>query len=70
MMSFYSEKDVDLAKMVILEELRCLDKTIENDRLNDIARDVLDTSYSIGGSFDVGTIRKIVIAKLKRNILV
>jgi len=54
---------------IIKEFLADVDN-VSNDEIDKMAQDVLETSYSIGGSYEKDTIIKIVKAMIDKKIII
>ncbi len=63
-----TQKDIERVKRVIEEQFKKNNKDAYKSSIDKIAEEVLNTSYSIGGGYDEGTIRKIVESYIKRDI--
>lgn len=62
-----TEEDKIRTRKIISEEYRNINPNMTDKELDERVIDVLDTSYSIGGGYDVYTIREIIQALIEKN---
>ena len=68
-MLYANQNNIDLAKQILHEEMGMAGKAVDGGRIETMVAEVLDTAYSIGGSYNETTIRSIVKSMIARNIL-
>ncbi|NDI35103.1 hypothetical protein [Chengkuizengella sediminis] len=54
-----NKEDIDRAKKIVRQELKKIKPEAFSNEIEKFANDVLETCYSIGGSYDEYTIREV-----------
>ena len=64
-----TDEDRDLAKRVIIDEYKDTKQVLTDALIASKVDEVINISYSIGGSYELNTLRKIVQSIIKRENL-
>ncbi|BDU51682.1 hypothetical protein [Haliovirga abyssi] len=62
----YNKNDINLTKAILKEELKI---DIDDNKLLEKTKKILKITYSIGGDFGEGTIRKVVKTCIEESII-
>ena len=68
-MLYANQNDIDLVKQILNEEMSLAERVVENRKIETMVTEVLNTAYSIGGSYNETTIRRIIKSMITRKIL-
>jgi hypothetical protein len=68
-MLYANQDDINLTKKLIHEEMDKVERAVDDNEIDAMVAEVLNTAYSIGGSYNEITIRNIIKSMITRNLL-